>query len=108
MWMPRCAAILVFACAAALLDACAQPGDPASARVVAFRSDAERRQFEERALAGDITASRRLMEYYFTVRHDPEKAYHWAEVGAAHGDREAEEDMARLNDILEQKWRDRR
>jgi hypothetical protein len=108
MWTPRFAAILLFASAAALLSGCAHPARTASDQLVPLRFADERRQCEKRALAGDTQAARRLADYYFVMCHDPERAYHWAEVGASHGDKEAEENMARLNDILEQKWRDRR
>jgi hypothetical protein len=92
-------AAIFFAC---LVTSCAQhsgkgwvPNDE-----FLFKSADEQHQFEQRAIAGDIEAGRRLADYYFFCRNDPKKALHWAEVAASHGDKVSAGNVRTIKEII--------
>jgi len=58
-----------------------------------FASPEEQRQFEKRALEGDISAARRLANYYMLAHYDKQKALYWMRVAAKHGDKVSKENI---------------
>ena len=54
-----------------------------------FRSDAQRRATEKRALAGDIKSAQLLANYYSFVVQDDKQAIKWWRIAARNGDKEA-------------------
>src|ERR1700730_1580732 len=68
--------------------------------VFAFKSAAEKRQFERRALTGDITAAQRLVDYYCFLQHDYRTALYWARLCASHGNTDCAKSARSLREIL--------
>jgi TPR repeat protein len=90
--MLRRTALLLLASTVTLFVSCAQdlitPNES-----FRFHSPEQQREFEKRALAGDIEAARALANYYNFVEDDVKKAVYWYKVAAAHGDKTATQDI---------------
>jgi len=65
-----------------------------------FRSTAEQRQTERRALAGNVEAAKRLADYYFFIKYDLVAAKRWISIAAARGDKDAKASLRSINEIL--------
>ncbi len=65
-----------------------------------FRSTAEQRQTERRALAGNVEAAKRLGDYYIFIKHDLAAAKRWISIAAARGDKDAKASLRSINEIL--------
>ena len=78
--------------AIALFVGCAQEVITPNA-VFDFKSPEQQREFEKRALAGDIEAARRLADYYMFSNYDKKKALYWMRVAAKHGDKISKENI---------------
>ena len=64
-----------------------------------FTSPEQQRQTEERALAGDNAAARRLAEYHYFVREDKVGAVRWYRVAARRGDAASKESLKSIEDL---------
>ncbi|SRR6266480_3380719 len=84
--------LLILACAISLFSGCAEEAITPNA-VFDFKSPEEQRQFEKRALAGNIEAARRLADYYMLWHYDKQKALYWMRVAARHGDNVSKENI---------------
>ena len=84
--------LLLSALALALFAGCAEEKITPN-NEFAFKSSEEQRQFEKRALAGDIEAARRLADYYMLWHYDKQKALYWMRVAARHGDKVSKENI---------------
>jgi TPR repeat protein len=79
--------LLISLLAIALVGGCSNTNDLITPNAgYDFHSAEEQRQFEKRAMAGDIEAARRLANYYMFWHYDRAKALYWLRVAAAHGD----------------------
>src|ERR1700686_3828499 len=64
-----------------------------------FRSVAEQRETERKALAGDVEAAKRLGDYYVFVKHDLGAARPWFSRAAARGDKDAKASLRSIDEI---------
>jgi len=94
-------ASMLLVCLMVLFVGCAEKGIVPN-EAFAFRNSDEQRQFERRAVAGDVEAARRLTDYYFFLRNDTHKALYWAKIGASHGDKVSAQNVRAINQIIKQ------
>jgi TPR repeat protein len=90
--MLKRATLLLLTCTITLFSGCAEEKITPNAKFD-FKSPEEQRQFEKRALAGDIVAARRLADYYMLWHYDKQKALYWMRVAARHGDKVSKENI---------------
>jgi len=90
--MLKHAKLLFPAIALAMFVGCAEEKITPNAQFL-FKSPEEQRQFEKRALEGDIVAARRLANYYMLAHYDKQKALYWMRVAAKHGDKVSKENI---------------
>jgi TPR repeat protein len=89
--------LLLFSFFVMLFASCAErPITPNS--VYAFDSPEQQRQFEKRALAGDIAAANRLAMYYQYWHYDKAQAVNWYKVATAHGDTTAKQSIRTITE----------
>ena len=97
-------AVLSSVALSSILGACAS--DTSQSHVLSnndsmrFRSTAEQRQTERRALAGNVEAAKRLADYYFFIKYDLVAAKRWISIAAARGDKDAKASLRSINEIL--------
>ena len=66
---------------------------------LAFRSVAERRDAERRAVAGDVEAAKELGDCCLYVDNDFAAAKRWFKLAASYGDKDAKASLKTLDDI---------